>query len=160
MGRRGPPKTPQETMERRGSWRAKDPDNPIVTVPIARVKPEYPDYVTDEIKPFFDEVCRLLDKARLLTDMDGGTVGRYTVSNTLMNKMAPLVMAQDLMIEGKDGCKKKNPIFAMFFNLVDNMRRDESLMGMSPSARRALGVMADKTIEKLDISKAKKYNLG
>ncbi len=160
MGTRGPPPTPTNILDMRGSWRSKR--NPSEPQP-ERGRPRCPRWLDPEAKAAWRHLVPQLDRMGVLTKVDGNALarycqlwGRWRKAEEFIRDHGDSYLAKDS--EGKVKGLKCYPQVRMANQLAEQLLRLESHFGMTPSARSRIEVPQQDAQDAED--KRKYLNLG
>ena len=159
MGRRGPKKTPKETLEKRGSWRAKavkkkraPKKQAAVKLSIVKVgadtsnRPTMPQKLTGEARKIWIRLLPILERAGMLDENYRETLKLLCEAMEDYDYLEGLAKEQDPVLEGSNGYRYQNPTYVMKNKARDQVAKLAALFGMSPADVQGVRV-TDKTKE-------------
>ena len=152
MGLRGPQKTPTKILLLRGSSKAKHRNDPAVPAQ----RPPCPPYLSTEEKRAWRVLVRRLERAGLVTLIDGEALARYVVLHAQWLKAVQFVrehgqtypvreksqVVDGVEIPGRVIGIQAYPQAYMISKLSADLARIEASFGMTPSARASIGMQA------------------
>ncbi|MCC7387309.1 MAG: phage terminase small subunit P27 family [Phycisphaerales bacterium] len=142
MGRRGPRPTPSAVLKKRGSWRAgANGDEPRPE----RGAPRCPVWLDPEAKKLWRSVVPMLDRAGVLTMVDGQTLARYCQTWARWRKADAFLQKNGETYTLRDEAGKVKmllpfPQVSIAGGLAQQLTRLEQELGLTPSARTRIRV--------------------
>lgn len=151
MGLRGPSPTPTATLNRRGSWRASTRKNePKLECEL----PECPDWISDDARLVWDEVCYALKMMGIITRADINMIARYCDAFVRYHKAREFLAKYGDVQPIKD--EKGNlkmfqqfPQVAIYHKMSLMLLRMEQEMGLTPASRSRVSAMEQKEVDPL-----------
>ena len=148
MGKRGPNKTPTEELQRRGSWRAKQPDRVNeIKLPIIDKVPPVPSWLPKEEHKEYSRVAGILAGEKLMTVADADMVAHLVAAVAPWRARCAHDTAGVPVLETETGLKR-NPLIGMIMEAHRDCIRIMRELGMSPASRVGL------VLQKVDDIKA------
>ena len=140
MGTRGPPPTPTNILDMRGSWRAKR--NPAEPQP-ERGRPRCPRWLDDTAKTAWKRLVPQLDRMGVLTRVDANALARYCRLWSRWRQAEEFLQQRGdsfLVRDGAGNVKgvKAYPQVRMANQLAEQLLRLENHFGLTPAARARL----------------------
>lgn len=140
MGKRGPAKTPTETLKLRGSWRAdvrKNEPQP------EKGRPRCPKWLRPMAKRYWKRLVPQLDEMGILTLIDGNALARYCQVMAKWREAEEFLASHGDLYPVKDEAGnvvrfKQYPQVSTAMKLADQALRLEQQFGLTPSARAGL----------------------
>ena len=137
MGKRGPAPTPTAQKLIRGTYRS-DRDSGI-DFAFSDKMPTCPGYLSKAAKGEWRRMAKELHNVGLLKEVDRSALAAYCDAYGLwveiLQQMAEVVEAGELVLETSKGYRYQNPLFSMAASAKAEMIRLGALFGMNPSAR-------------------------
>lgn len=157
VGKRGPAPTPAKVLKMRGTYRPDRHGAPEgdVTVSVVSRVPRPPAHLSALAKKEWRTMAKRLHKIGILTVHDLPTLEAYCVARARAIEAETVVQAEGRTIVTLQGTKRHPELLTAERSWAD-CRKYEALFGMSPSARRTLGITEDETDTTGD-SRAKRY---
>ena len=140
MGKRGPKPTPTNTLRLRGSWLA---DERVDEPETDGKRPVCPSWLCDEGKSVWRRLVPKLDAMLALGSVDVGSLARYcqTFGKWMKAEAAEMERGQEYPVKDKAGNVveiREYPHVRRAERLAEQLRKDEVLFGLNPSARAGL----------------------
>ena len=161
MGRRGPPRKPQETLQRRGSWLAKQrEDDGVLEAPKETPRPPY--YLANREKYLWREVVGELERLGVVARIDRASLTRYCQMAIRYRDLSEVIRRQGetylqrrvvrpheklLADEEHDEVEIRvmvRPETKLLDQLASQLLRLEVQFGMTPAARSSIHVPKQK----------------
>lgn len=135
MGRRGPPKTPTNTLKQRGTFR-RDRHGDEVDIELAPSLPDPPEHFDDEQRELWNSIGTRLKDRGLMTELDaqafelliGAYVGMRQAQDALSNDSL-------IVYVGESGTPIANPLVNIISKHVATVKWCLTQFGCTPSAR-------------------------
>lgn len=140
MGRRGPRPTPTKVLQLRGTYRA-DRHGAGDDLPALSRVPRPPASLSATARREWRIIGKRLHDAELLTAQDLPSLEAYCVVRARALEAEAVVAMEGRTITTPQGMKR-HPELVTAEKAWDDCRRYEQLFGLSPSARRGLGIQA------------------
>ena len=138
MGKRGPAPTPAKVLKMRGTYRA-DRHEAGDLVPAVTKIPRPPTYLSKGARREWRRTAARAFKLGILTELDLNALEAYSIVRDRALESEAELARDGRMIETPQG-RKRHPALITAERAWGDCRKYEALFGLSPSARRGLGM--------------------
>lgn len=137
MGRRGPPKTPTETLKLRGSWLAKTRNGEPAAVPGV---PDCPEWLTGEARSEWDRQVPDLSARQLMSKSYRVALAMFCEAwGTYVTSLADIAANGHTYITDK-GNEVQRPVVGIMHKAFERAMKMGQQFGFSPSSKAGLQV--------------------
>jgi P27 family predicted phage terminase small subunit len=136
MAKRGPKPKPQQILRLRGSWRGKKRNTPAN---IDQNRPRRPIWLKNEAKKCWDDLCPLLFKAGLISELNRHTLALlccawedYVEAHEMLERTRSKA-GRALLIKTQGGAVMENPLLYTLKRAYDQLFKAAACFGLTPA---------------------------